>query len=69
MIHALKCPKFEYLMFEKMFRSSIRKMTREDIEICQITFKLIFCCNLFNRSEPLVCPPVHQHFLAVSTIF
>ena len=65
MIHALKCQKFNY----KMFKSSIRKMTREDIEICQIILKLIFCCYLCNRSGSLVCPPAHHNALAVLLIF
>ena len=54
---------------KKMFESSIGKMTREDIEICQITLKLIFCFNLCNKSGSLVCPPAHQHALAVPLIF
>ena len=30
-------------------------MIREDTEICQITLKLIFCCNICNWSGSLVC--------------
>ena len=67
-MNALKRQKFD-LRFEKMFKSSIRKMTREDIEICQIALKLIFCCNLCNRSGSLACPPAHQHVLTVPLIF
>ena len=44
-------------------------MTSEDIKICKITLKLIFCCNLCNRSGSLIYPPAHQHVLAIPLIF
>ena len=53
----------------KLFISSVRIMTREDIEIRHINLKLLFCCNLCNRSGSLVCPPANQHDLAVPLIF
>ena len=41
----------------KLFISRI--MTREIIEIRHITLKLLFCCNLCNRSGSLVCIPAN----------
>ena len=37
-----------------MFKSSIRKMTRADTEICQNTLRLNFCYYLRNGTGPLV---------------
>ena len=51
-----------------MFKSSIRNMEREDIEICHITLKLIFWCNLHNRSGSVVCPQACQPSLDVPEI-
>ena len=39
---------------KKMFKSSIRNRERGDTEICHITLKLIFRCELRNRSGSLV---------------
>ena len=55
--------------YEKMFKSSIRNMEREDIEICHITLKLIFSCNLHNRSGSFVCPPAYQPSLDVPVTY
>ena len=54
--------------YEKMLKSSIRNMEREDIEIGLITLKLIFWCNLHNRSGSFVCPPALQPVLDISEI-
>ena len=43
----------------------IRNMEREDIEICQITLKLIVLCNPRSRSGSEVCLPAPQHVLDV----
>ena len=47
--------------YEKMFKISIRNMGKENIEICQITLKLIFRCNPLSRSGYEVCPIAPQH--------
>ena len=36
---------------KKMFKSSVRNMTREDTEICQITLNLNLSYNLRNVTE------------------
>ena len=52
-----------------MLKLSIRNMEREDIEICHITLKLIFSCNLHNRSGSFVCPPALQPGVDVPEIY
>ena len=58
-----------FMNMKKMFTLSIRNMEREDIEICQITSKLIFRCNPRSKSGSEVCPPPPQHVLDVPLPF
>ena len=43
--------------YEKMLKSSIRITEREDVEICQVTSKLIYDVIYLtgSRSIPLIC--------------
>ena len=52
-----------------MFKSSIRNMEREDIEICQMALKLIFQYNIRSKSGSLVCPSAPQPVIDVSVTY
>ena len=53
----------------KNVQMEYKKLTREDIEICQIALNLSFYYNLGNRTKSLVYPPAHQHVLAVTLTY
>ena len=48
-----------------MLKSSIRNMEREDIEICQLTSKMIYDVIYVAGSRSIVCAPVPCHILEV----
>ena len=54
---------------KKMFKTSIRNMEREDIEICQIALKLVLPCNVRSKSGFLVFPPAPQPVLDVPVTY